>query len=302
MTTPPVLFARLSEFADLQRAHKQGSARMYTARHRPTGHAYYVKEVVKGKGKGKGEGGGPRDRNDFGVRDVELAANEFLASVLYAYVYEVPAIRLAFVVNDCDVRMQRYLLASRAMDIDTCETSTPACDALYRNAVPGTMEPFLVDCVMANWDVGSVGNVGVVRDRGKADTGAWRAFRIDVGGSLLYRALGRPRDFARVPVEHDTFFDPTAKSRRLFGALRADQLGAAYDVLAAVPPRRFALARDWLARALRRRIPDADDARAAAAVVDRAMDALVARHDFYLRGRRAVLASLRARTAQEKKI
>ena len=60
-------------------------------------------------------------------------------------------------------------------------------------------------CLLANWDV-----VGLEYDNiGCADKKCSKAFRVDVGGALLYRALGQPKGklFDSIPTEHETLLN-----------------------------------------------------------------------------------------------
>lgn len=57
------------------------------------------------------------------------------------------------------------------------------------------MEHFIVDCIMANWDVFNNNNIGIHNKK---------VIRTDVGGALYYRGRGdRKYDFnLDVPTEH----------------------------------------------------------------------------------------------------
>ena len=205
----------LSSFEEVVPVKTQGTSDFYKAIYHKT--PFFLKNVIKNR---------PGKRtNEFGVWDIELATNELLASLLYLQVFRTPTIRLYIVYNDLrDATYRLYLIASRIEEIDDCSVSSRLCKSLYSNRVPGTMEPFLVDCVMANWDVGWKGNTVVHKRTGKA-------VRLDVGGALLYRALGGPRKFSKVPREHLTFFDPDNVSARLFSTIRPDQIKEAFRFL-----------------------------------------------------------------------
>ena len=195
----------------LTRISAQGSSKIYNAR--LNGETYYIKDVVKTHNpKNKRE-------NIHGVTDIELVINEFLASKIYRDVYGVNAIQLFIVVNNKTGDYPKYMLASKAIDIDTCAVTTQDCEFLLQNKIPGTIEPFLVDCILANWDVGARGNVGIVKTYSSK-----KAFRIDVGGSLMLRALGARRIYTNIPTEHETFFNPSNKGYRLFQNIKKSQI------------------------------------------------------------------------------
>jgi len=105
--------------------------------------------------------------------------NEMLAAQLYRLAgAEVPDIRLV------EMRTGKLGLASKIVD---GLVNSPA--ALLDSATKGVGEHFAADAWLANWDV-----VGATHDNLllKGD----RAIRIDVGGSLLYRAQGDPKGSA----------------------------------------------------------------------------------------------------------
>lgn len=222
----------LSDFQDIKPVSTQGTSRIFTGVH--NGDKYYIKEVVK-------DVKGPRRTNHHGVYDVELATNEFLASLIYTDVYKVDAVRLFFVINDVNKKLQKYMVASKAILIDTCEPMTKDCNALIDNKIPGAIEPFLVDCILANWDVGSRGNVGIITSENKK-----KAFRIDVGGSLLYRAMGQKRHYGNVPEEHQTFLVPSNKGYKLFSSLKRAQIKRMFDIISKVEVNDFSSIKDNL--------------------------------------------------------
>lgn len=218
---------KLSDFSNIKTISTQGTSKIYTGS--LGGHTYFIKEVVKYVPE--------KSRvNKYGVYDIQLAVNELIASLIYRDVYKVDAIELFLVVNDVpNSPLQKYVLASKKIDIDTCEPITQDCQDLLENKIPGALEPFLVDCILANWDVGSRGNVGIVLSRKTK-----KAFRIDVGGGILYRALGAPRtEFGPIPSEHKQFFIPSNKGYKLFKKLTKTQLKDMYNILKKVQDSHF---------------------------------------------------------------
>lgn len=112
------------------------------------------------------------------VREDILAQNEVLAAKLYEHAgVRVPELHL--VEYEGHNAQMRLAVASRYDD------------NLYRpefldGNVLGLMEGFLVDCWLANWDVIGLEYDNIMKD----DFGA---VRVDVGGSLLFRAQGAPK-------------------------------------------------------------------------------------------------------------
>jgi hypothetical protein len=209
---------RLSEFDKIHSIKTQGSGKIFIGN--LNGEEYYIKEVAKYM---------PWDAhtNEFGVYHYELAINELLVSKIYNEVYHIPAVELFIVYNDTAHKMQRFLIASKALVIDSCQTSTLDCEKLYNNSFAYTVEPFLVDCVLANWDVAADGNIGVVKQKRKKI-----AFRLDVGGALKYRALGAPRTtYEAVPMEHKSMLSPQNISSKLFTKIKSQQVDDMFLIL-----------------------------------------------------------------------
>jgi hypothetical protein len=106
-----------------------------------------------------------------------IAHNEVLASKLYAMAgVDVP--ELTLVMKD-----GKLSVASRF--VDGLESMTPAKLAKLK----GAHENFVVDAWLSNWDVAGQGFDNLLALNGKA-------FRVDVGGSLAYRAQGAAKGAA----------------------------------------------------------------------------------------------------------
>jgi hypothetical protein len=285
VNSPPLLASptridviKLSEFKDIHSVSTQGTSAIYNGVF--GGEKYFIKEVVKGGGKRK---------NAYGVSDIELAMNEVLASMLYTDVYNVPAVELSLVVNDIGPKYQKYLVASKSIVIDTCEPITQDCQDLIDNKVKGAIEPLLVDCILANWDVGSRGNVGIITIGSHKS-----AFRIDVGGALLFRALGQKRQFTEKPTEHDTFFSPTNKGYKLFKNITNTQIKKAFEIIDLVNPEVFSKLQTAISKQLSTKITSAADRKKAISVLD-SLEVVKKRHEYYTLNRDSIKTSLAAR-------
>ena len=74
-------------------------------------------------------------------------------------------------------------------------------------AHPDVRENFLVDAWLANWDVIGLEADNIVRGEGN------KAYRIDVGGSLLFRAQGKPKHFNPWVEELKSLLDPNVNQQ-----------------------------------------------------------------------------------------
>lgn len=207
----------LSNFKNIKNVKVQGSGKVFTGV--LNGEKYYIKEVLKYM---------PWNAhvNIYGVYDYELVLNEVLASKIYNDIYHIPAVELYIIYNDTERKMQRFLIASKAVVIDSCQKPTRDCRKLYSNKFDYTVEPFLVDCILANWDVAADGNIGVVTKENKRI-----AFRLDVGGSLKFRALGAPRAYQANPIEHISMLMPENISSTLFVSITKKQVNDMFTIL-----------------------------------------------------------------------
>jgi hypothetical protein len=99
---------------------------------------------------------------------------------------------------------------------------------LTRN-LAGLMEGFAVDAWLANWDV-----VGLEFDNILTD--GKNAVRIDLGGTMLFRAQGAPKPFASNVVELMTLLreDINPQSAKIFEGLQMEDMIAGLMMLGAV--------------------------------------------------------------------
>jgi 8-oxo-dGTP pyrophosphatase MutT (NUDIX family) len=98
--------------------------------------------------------------------------------------------------------------------------------------VAGVMDGFAVDAWLANWDV-----VGLEHDNLLEDV-LGQAVRVDVGGSLLFRAQGEPKGkaFGHEVGELDTLTSgKNPQSASVFGGITHDELMAGVAKVASVP-------------------------------------------------------------------
>lgn len=145
-------------------------------------------------------------------QDAARAHNEVLAAKLYKQAgIDVPEIRL--VTKDGKVGVASRIIEGLERD----------AAALQSGKVQGVAEGFGMDAWLANWDV-----IGLGYDNLMVKAG--RAWRIDVGGSLLYRAQGGAKGaaFREIVSEIDSLRDPRANAQAaaVFGKLSEAQIKA----------------------------------------------------------------------------
>ena len=175
----------------------------------PTGHRIYVKRAKSEK----------------------HAKNEVLASALYrAAGVDTPQVHRATDAPDLpDTTVgQTYtdLVPGAVPDL-----SVKLKDPAYRKKL---QEGFAVDAWLANWDVAGLTLDNIVT----GDDG--EPHRIDVGGTLLFRAKGKPKgaEFGDDALEIDTLRDPkiNAQAAQLFGDMTDDEIRESVKRVAAITP------------------------------------------------------------------
>eukprot|EP00899_Mesostigma_viride_P007307 jgi/Mesvir1/16578/Mv10114-RA.1 len=287
-----------------------GSGKLYAGKR--NGEDYIIKEVVKA---------GRRKRvNTSGIWDTQLAFNEVLASRIYTEIYGVDAINLYVVVNEHDPAFDRFMVASKKIDVNLCPRDDPNqteedkhdCNLIVENVkpgqgevkvIPGAVEPLLVDCILANWDVQIRGNAGIYRGARAGKTrkpGRKRVFRMDVGGSLLYRAMGGPKgaNFGPIPGEHNSFFDFSRNKKTILTAMKSYHIPRMFKILESARVETLWALWKRFDEAIDEHVSDAADAEMARAVVDTAIARVVERHQFYIANKQAVAEGLRSRARQ----
>jgi hypothetical protein len=139
------------------------------------------------------------------------AKNEVLASKLYELA-GIPGPKLKLVEKDGKIG-----IASTFQ-----EGLTLINDGKTLGNKKGAAEGFAVDAWLANWDSVGLGNDNLLANEDE------EAVRIDVGGSLLFRAQGGPKGdaFGNEVTETKTFLDPSTnpKTAAVFGKMTKAQL------------------------------------------------------------------------------
>lgn len=161
-------------------------------------------------------------------RTADHAANEALAADLYrAAGIDVPEVRLG---RGAPGLPDRQLIASRIVPDATSDLR----EQLGRNRRYGQQarEGFAVDAWLGNWDVAGQAFDNIVTSRGKP-------VRIDVGGSLLFRAQGQPKGpaFGDRVNEWSTLRDPSnPEASTLFAGLTDREIIASAERVGRVKP------------------------------------------------------------------
>ena len=161
-----------------------------------TGKKSYNKDLeqVSGK-KGSNEGGLFKDKKLQTLHYIKWpnspirAKMEALAALLYAYA-DVPA---------PTVRVVKFKGKDAVMS-DWIEDATPMSSVAMKGH-KDVRENFAADAWLANWDVVGLSADNIVKGPGG------KAYRIDMGGSLLFRAQGKGKKFPSEVGELDTMRD-----------------------------------------------------------------------------------------------
>ena len=180
-------------------------------------------EQVSGK-KGSNEGGLFKDNKLETLHYIKWpnspvrAKVEALTALLYGYAQvPVPLVR-TIEFKDQDAVMSDW--------IDETATMTETQMKNHKDVREG----FAVDAWLANWDV-----VGLAGDNIVAGPGE-KAYRVDLGGAILFRAQGKPKEFSKDVGELETMRDPgvNPKAAMVFAGMTPGELKAAAAKVAAV--------------------------------------------------------------------
>ena len=172
-------------------------------------------EQVSGK-KGSNEGGLFKDKKLETLHYIKWpnsparAKVEALTALLYGYAQvPVPLVRTIEFQNK-DAVMSGW--------IDEAAPMTEAQMKKHKDVREG----FAVDAWLANWDVVGLAADNIVSGPGK------KAYRIDLGGSMLFRAQGKPKEFSGDVGELETLRDPAvnAQAAKVFEAMTPKELKA----------------------------------------------------------------------------
>lgn len=278
------IFLDVDDFTDIRIVNSQGSGVMYNGTCLSDNHTiFYMKAVIKRTPFD------PTQPMPIVDPDIMVAFNEVLASVLYNRLYGVSALNLHLIINDSRPDLPRIMVVSQAIDhLDACEDrATSRCRELRSNNhhTVDVMEPFLVDCILANWDVGRRGNIGVVSTGNEVG----RAMRIDVGGALLYRARGESKNLTGIPREHKTLMLETNVSSKLFRFCRPGQIPDMFKALgsSSCAKRIRVIAKDLTADIHASQMQD-EFKKMCNEVLLTVVHLVIARHAYYMQHRKAV--------------
>ena len=182
-----------------------------------------VLEPVSGP-KGSNQGGLFKDQQTGALHYVKWSGSdvrpkvEVLAGELYGLAgVPVPGVRVIDYQGQTAV-MSDWIDGAKPMTIDNMKEH------------PDVRENFVVDAWLANWDVIGLGADNIVL--GPDD----KAYRIDAGGSLLFRAQGKPKWFPPFVEEHKTLLDKgkNPNSAQVFEGLTNEELLAGAEKVASV--------------------------------------------------------------------
>ena len=180
-------------------------------------------EQVSGK-KGSNEGGLFKDKKLETLHYIKWpnsplrAKVEALTALLYGYAQvPVPLVR-TIEFQDKDAVMSDW--------IDEAAPMTEAQMKQHRDVREG----FAVDAWLANWDVVGLSGDNIVAGPGNT------AYRIDLGGAMLFRAQGKPKEFSGDVGELETLRDPgvNAEAAKVFAGMTLKELRASASKVEAV--------------------------------------------------------------------
>jgi len=180
-------------------------------------------EQVSGQ-KGSNEGGLFKDKHLDTLHYVKWpngaarAKIEALTAMLYAYAkVSVPTVR-AVRFQDKDAVMSDWIEDAQSMTISEMGKHKDVRDG------------FAVDAWLANWDVVGLQADNVVKGPGN------KAYRIDLGGSMLFRAQGKPKNFPATVPELENMRNPgvAPQASKVFAKLTKAQLRASVKKVAAI--------------------------------------------------------------------
>ena len=174
--------------------------------------------------KGSNQGGLFKDQQTDALHYVKWSGSdvkpkvEVLAGELYALAgVPVPGVRVIDYQGQTAV-MSDWIEGAKPMTI---------VDMKYH---PDVRENFVVDAWLANWDVIGLGADNIVLGPDG------KAYRIDAGGSLLFRAQGKPKWFPPFVEEHKTLLDKgkNPNSAQVFQGLTKEELLTGAEKVASV--------------------------------------------------------------------
>ena len=214
----------------VQKAAQEGSAGAaspvgtLTGSHDPAEKDWNADLALVSGPKGSNQGGLFKDQQTGALHYVKWSGSdvrsrvEALAGNLYALAgAPAPGIRI-IEFNGQTAVMSDWIDDAKAMTI------------VAMKAHPDVRENFVVDAWLANWDV-----IGLAADNIVLGPDG-RAYRIDAGGSLLFRAQGAPKAFPPFVEEHQTLLDQgkNPNSAAVFQGLTTEELLAGAGKVASV--------------------------------------------------------------------
>jgi|TARA_R110002012_G_scaffold4826_4_gene22109 hypothetical protein len=181
-------------------------------------------ELISGK-KGSLEGGLYKDPKTQSLHYIKFPSNaehvkaEALAGLLYKLAY-VPVADTRVIT----MKGQTALMSDWIKDVEPMTFSE-------MSKHPDVRKNFVADAWLANWDVVGLDSDNIVKGPGKT------AYRIDPGGSLTFRAQGKPKDFSATKVlELETMRDAgtAPQASKVFKNLTIAELQAGAKAIQAV--------------------------------------------------------------------
>jgi hypothetical protein len=160
---------------------------------RPDGSKYFLKTRDPSEDEDEDE--------DFALK---FALNEVLACSIYRNVYGMENTLNTYITKYNDTF---YVASKYIKDINIDYNILPDKVEKFKKDI---LHGFFVDCIMANWDLAEYGNIALI------DNSSY--VRMDLGGTMMYRAQGGKRNFEKINNINDKnleFMTYTTKSLKL---------------------------------------------------------------------------------------
>lgn len=180
----------------------QAKERFSKSIHKPSGHSFVLKMAHYNK----------RKYNDF-----LLCLNEVMAGLIYTNVFKQYVPLIVLIYNDTNDKHYPLWFIGSKLEINLLPIS-------FKKSHYDWKTGYLVDCIMANWDVILNNNSFLITKNNINTTiSKNRVIRIDLGGTMSFRARGDDKESfinKDPPIEHHMFLEYLP----LFQKIRTPQL------------------------------------------------------------------------------
>lgn len=282
-----------NEVYSMKKHVAKGSSNFYKGK--LNGEHTFIKEVTKAKGK-------IRMLKNIN-QTFKRSLNEVMASRIYSQVYGMSTLDLKLIYNKYAGQFPTILVGSKFVKLKYTHLKYPGQTGAMKANVAYSFDilsGFLVDCVMANWDVYNNDNIGF------DDDGVLK--RTDVGGCLMYRGLGdenlqfaihnEPND--HILMMHQNMFQKHLGKIPAKGTLRADLASAMIQTIKGI--RDFDKKMDEVSEDMKRLVAHLPHKAKYIKMIDTIVDTVKYRHEYYinLTNDKTIMSRISGQTATQK--